>query len=190
MGNQENGSDLSHDAVLKRLAALEAEVAELKKPKEDRLSMVVYSGELDRMLAAMNIATGAASMGIEVHLFFTFWATAAMRKGPFEGQRPFVEKMFGWMLPAGHRQLKLSTMHWAGVGTNMIKNRMKAKDVADLDALFQMASEANVKIHICEMSMDLLGMKIEDLVDYPGMDQCGVATFLADAMESKVTLFV
>ncbi|MBT3217883.1 MAG: NADH dehydrogenase FAD-containing subunit [Proteobacteria bacterium] len=186
----------SSDELLQRLSALEAQVAELKaqqqesEQEQDKLSIVVYSGELDRMLAAMNIATGAASMGIEVHLFFTFWATSAMRKGPMQGERPFVEKVFGWMLPAGHRQLKLSTMHWAGLGTSVLKTRMKAKNVADLDELFAMASEADVKVHICEMSMDLLGMKLEDLVDYPNMDQCGVATFLGDAMESKVTLFV
>ena len=184
--------------LMDRIESLESQVRSLEDEREaagqaaqaDKLSIVVYSGHLDKLLAAMNIATGAGAMGMEVHLFFTFWATAALRKGAFTGQRPFMDKMFGWMLPAGISQLPLSTMNMGGLGAYMIGRRMREKNVANLAELFEMAAETDVRIHLCEMSMDLLGMKQDDLMEYPHLDQCGVATFLGGAMDSKVTLFI
>jgi len=184
--------------LITRISALEAEVEAMKEavlktgidPKMNRVSLVVYSGALDKLLAAMNIATGAASMGCEVHLFFTFWATSAMRKDEPSGKKSAMEKLFGMMLPAGIDDLKLSTMNMGGIGTAMIKRRMKHKNIADLDKLFKMAEELGVKISICEMSLDLMGMTMDDLRHYPCMEVCGVGTFMARALESKVTLFI
>ena len=196
----------STDHLHRRMAAMEAQLQKLTAAtqqqderlsqisktgtKTDRLSLVLYSGTLDMLLAGMNIATGAAAMGAEVHLFFTFWATAALRAGSFTGKRPLLERMFGWMLPSGMDRTKLSTMNMGGLGTKMIKNRMKKKNVADLQELFEMAKELGVRIHVCDLSMDLLGMTPDDLIDYPDMDYCGVATFLSLAMESDASLFI
>ena len=193
-------------SVEQRLAAMEAQLRKLTAVTQrqdeglteiastggrtDRLSLVLYSGTMDQLLAGMNIATGAAAMGSEVHLFFTFWATAALRAGTFEGKRPLLERMFGWMLPSGMDRTKLSTMNMGGLGTKMMKKRMKAKNVADLKELFEMAEELGVRIHVCDLSMDLLGMTPDDLIDYPDMDYCGVATFLSLAMESDASLFI
>jgi peroxiredoxin family protein len=184
--------------LIARILALESEVAAMKDasrradthPDKNGVSLVVFSGTLDKLLAAMNIATGAASMGCEVHLFFTFWGTSAMRRDESSGKKSVMEKILGMMLPAGVEELKLSTMHMGGIGTAMIKRRMKRKNILNLDKLFQMAEELGVKISICEMSLDLMGMTMDDLRCYPCTEVCGVGTFMAHALESKVTLFI
>jgi peroxiredoxin family protein len=187
------------EKLIERVTTLEDEVRHLKQTVTgaaavgdgNKVCIVVFSGDLDKILAAMNIATGAASMGCEVNLFFTFLATPAMRKASSSGRKKTtIDKMFAAMLPAGADKLKLSTMHWAGLGTAMIKKRMKDKNAADLNTLLKMAEELDVKIFICEMSMDLMGMAMDDLREYPGMEQCGVGTFMGLALNSKVTLFI
>ncbi|MCE1195637.1 DsrE/DsrF/DrsH-like family protein [bacterium] len=176
---------------------IEKEIAELKAKvdampgAENKLSMVVFSGDLDKQLASMIIATGAAAMGMKVVLFFTFWGTAALRDPAKKvGGKSFMGKMFGIMLPKGRNKLKLSQMHMAGAGTAMLKGLMKKKNVASLDQLFEAAAMLGVEINICEMSMDLMGMKREEMIDYPNMKVVGVASFLGDAKESAVQLFI
>jgi len=176
---------------------VEKEILELKKKvddlqgQENRLLMIVFSGELDKHIAAMIIATGAAAMGMKVTLFFTFWATAALRdpKKNVKGKN-FLSKMFGIMLPKGRNKTVLSNMNMAGMGTAMIKDLMKKKNVASLDELFEAAAALGVEINICEMSMDLMGFKYEEMIDYPNMKVCGVATMLADARDSAVQFFI
>jgi peroxiredoxin family protein len=176
---------------------IEKELAQLKDRvdsapgMENKLSMVVFSGDLDKHIASMIIATGAAAMGMKVVLFYTFWGTAALRDPAKKvGGKSFMGRMFGFMLPKGRNKLKLSQMNMAGMGAAMIKGLMKKKNVASLDQLFEVAAALGVQINICEMSMDLMGMKKEEMIDYPGLKVCGVATFLADAKESAVQLFI
>ena len=176
---------------------IEKEINELKEKydklpgKENKLSMVVFSGGLDKQLAAMIIATGAAAMGMKVVLFFTFWGTAALRdpKKKAAGKN-LIEKMFGVMLPKGRNKLKLSQMHMAGMGTAMLKGLMQKKNVASMDQLYEVAAELAVKIYVCEMSMDLMGFKKEEMIDYPGLEVCGVATMLSHAKESSIQFFI
>jgi peroxiredoxin family protein len=176
--------------VEKAIADLKAKVDGMPGA-ENSLTMVVFSGDLDKQLAAMIIATGAAAMGMKVVLFFTFWGTAALRdprKRP--GRKAFMGKMFGMMLPKGRNKLTLSQMNMAGMGTKMLKGLMKKKNVASLDQLFDVAGQLAVKIYICEMSMDLMGFKKEEMIDYPELEVCGVATMLAHAKESAVQFFI
>jgi peroxiredoxin family protein len=175
----------------KQFLDLQKKVNKMEKGTKDQLSMVVFSGDLDKILAAMIIATGAVAYDMKVKLFFTFWATAALRdpKKKVTGKN-FMSKMFGMMLPKGKNKLKLSNMNMCGMGTAMMKGLMKKKHVASLDDMFKTAGELGVEINICEMSMDLMGFKKEEMIDYPHMNICGVATFLADASESKVQLFI
>jgi peroxiredoxin family protein len=175
----------------KQLAELQKKVGKLEKGTKDQLTMVVFSGDLDKQIAALIISTGAAAYDMKVKLFFTFWATAALRdpKKKAKGKN-FLGKMFGIMLPKGARKLKLSKMHMMGMGSAMIRGLMKKKNVASLPEMFKTAGELGVEINVCEMSMDLMGFKREELIDYPNMNICGVATFLADAAESKVQLFI
>lgn len=177
---------------------IEAQIKELKdrmsrmeSGTQDQLSMVVFSGDLDKILAAMIIATGAAAYDMKVKLFFTFWAISALRDPEKSGKgKNFMEKMFGVMLPKGAGKVKLSKMNMGGMGTSMIKGIMKKHKVASLDEMFKTAGEIGVEINICEMSMNLMGFKREEMIDYPGMTVCGVATFLSDAQESKIQLFI
>jgi peroxiredoxin family protein len=174
----------------KELLTLKKKVDEMPG-QENKLSMIVFSGELDKHLAAMIIATGAAAMGMKVVMFFTFWGTAALRdpKKKVSG-KDFMSKMFGFMLPKGRNKTILSKMHMAGMGTAMLKSLMKKKNVASLDQLYEIAGVMNVEINICEMSMDLMGFKFEEMIEYPNLKVCGVATFLANAKESAVQLFI
>ncbi len=175
----------------KEFLELQKKVAKLEKGTKDQLTMVIFSGDLDKIIAAMIISVGAAAMDTQVKLFFTFWATAALRD-PKKGVKgkTFMGKMFGMMLPKGPPKLKLSNMHMAGMGSKMIKGLMKKNNVPSLQEMFETAGELGIQINVCEMSMNLMGMKREEFIDYPNMTVCGVATFLADAGESKVQLFI
>ncbi|MBF0311972.1 MAG: DsrE/DsrF/DrsH-like family protein [Oligoflexia bacterium] len=175
-----------------KIKELEAQVDTLRaSAPDDKLSMVVMSGDLDKLLAAFIIASGGSAMFEQVSMFFTFWAIPALRdpkKNP--PAKNFISAMFGKMLPKGSTSLKLSKMHMGGMGTWMIKNLMKEKNVLSLEELIKKAADAGVKIYICEMSMELMGFKKEEMIDYPELKLAGVAKFLSDAGSSKSTLFI
>ena len=162
-----------------------------KKAVDNKLSMVVFSGDLDKVLAAFVIATGAVAMGMDVVMFFTFWGTPVLRdKKKKVGGKDVMGKMFGAMLPTGTGDVKLSNMNMGGMGTTMMKSLMKKKNVASLEEMLDLAEELGVRIYVCEMSMDLMGFKREEFIDYKDMGFAGVATFLQEAANSKVQLFV
>jgi peroxiredoxin family protein len=182
-----------------RIEDLEKQISELKTQleslaeaaPENKLSMVVFSGELDKALAALVIATGAVAMGMDVVMFFTFWGTPLLRdKQKKVGGKDIMGKMFGTMLPKGTSDVKLSKMNMGGMGTAMMKSLMKKKNVASLEEMLAMAEELGVRIFICEMSMDLMGFKREEMIDYSNLTYCGVAKFLDEAIDSKVQLFI
>ena len=162
-----------------------------KKTPDNKLSMIVFSGDLDKVLASFVIATGAVAMGMDVVMFFTFWGTPVLRdKNKSVGGKDFMGKMFGAMLPKGTGAVKLSNMNMGGMGTAMMKSLMQKKNVASLEQMLEMAEELGVRIYICEMSMDLMGFKREEMIDYEHLGFAGVATFLEEAQNSKVQLFI
>jgi len=178
--------------IEKQIKELKAQVSALeKKAPENKISMIVFSGDLDKALASFIIATGSVAMGMDVVMFFTFWGTPMMRdKNKNVGGKDLMGNMFGAMLPKGVDQTKLSKINMGGMGTAMMKLRMKKKNVASLSEMISMAGELGVKIYVCEMSMDLMGFKREEMIDYPGIEFCGVAKFLEEAANSKVQLFM
>ena len=179
------------ESIEQRISKLEKALEEIKDSRKDQLSMVIFSNDLDRILAALVIAVGAAAMDTEVKLFFTFWAISALRdKNKKTKGKDIKSKMFSTMLPHGLSQLKLSKLNMEGLGKNMIKGIMKHKNIASLEEMLATAGEQGVEIDICEMSMDLMGFKKEEMIEYPKLDYCGVATFLADAGESSIQLFI
>ncbi len=155
----------------------------------DGKTIVVFSGDLDKVLASFIIANGAAAMGRKVTMFFTFWGLNILRKPKkVKVKKNFIEKMFGAMLPRGSGKLKLSKMNMGGMGTAMMKKIMNDKNVDSLEALIEKALKNGVKIIACTMSMDIMGIKKEELID--GIDFAGVGTYLGDAEESNVNLFI
>lgn len=152
-------------------------------------TIIVFSGDLDKVLASFIIANGAAAMGRPVTMFFTFWGLNVLRKTEhIKVNKTIIEKMFGFMMPRGVSKLKLSKMNMGGMGTKMMKKVMKDKNVDSLEALMEQAMSNGVKLVACTMSMDVMGIKQEELID--GVELAGVASYLGDAEESNVNLFV
>jgi len=170
---------------------LEEKINTLKNSRKDQLSIAIVSGDLDKILAAMIIALAAAAMDTSVKLFFSFWALSALRdkKKKVKG-KDFISKMFGFMLPSGKNKLKLSKMNMAGLGPMMIRYLMRKQNVLSLDQMFNEAGELGVEITVCEMSMNLMGFKRQEIIDYPHLRYAGAATFVSEANESSMQLFV
>ena len=152
-------------------------------------TIIVFDGDMDKVLASFVIANGALAMGRPVTMFFTFWGLTALRKPEKqEIRKSFVEKMFGAMLPRGVRKLKLSKMNMGGMGTAMMKRIMNDKNIDSLEDMMKKAMDNGVKIIACSMSMDVMGIRKEELID--GVEIGGVGTYLGDAEESNVNLFI
>lgn len=152
-------------------------------------SMVIFSGDLDKAIAAFIIANGAVAMGRKVTLFFTFWGLNIIRKNePVNVKKDFIGKVFDMMLPKGSKKLKLSQMNMGGLGSKMIRGVMDKYNVDSLETLMQQAIDSGVELIACNMSMDLMGIKEEELID--GVTLAGVATYLAQGEESDVNLFI
>ena len=152
-------------------------------------TIIVFSSDLDKVLASFIIANGAAAMGTEVTMFFTFWGLNALRKsnGP-KMKKGFIEMMFGKMMPKGTKKLKLSKLNMGGLGSKMMKKVMRDKNVSSLEELLTNAMENGVKLIACTMSMDIMGIQKEELID--GVEYAGVATYLGSAEDSNVNLFI
>jgi peroxiredoxin family protein len=192
---QDGALQTADDAVQRieqQLAALENRIEVLdKKTTDPKVSMIVFSGDLDKILASFVIATGAVAMGMEAVMFFTFWGTPVLRDKDKKGVgKDFMGKMFAQMLPKGTCEVKLSKMNMGGMGTAMMKSLMKKKHVASLEEMLALAEELGVKIFVCEMSMDLMGFKREEMINYNDLTFCGVARFLEEAGNSRIQLFI
>lgn len=158
-------------------------------PAKDNKTIVVFSGDLDKAMAAFIIANGAASMGKKVTLFFTFWGLNILRKPEhIPVEKGFMDKMFGFMMPRGSKALKLSNMNMLGIGTQMMRMVMKNKNVSSLEELIQSAMATGIEIVACQMSLDVMGLKQEELLD--GVKVGGVGYYLSEAEDSNVNLFI
>jgi hypothetical protein len=155
----------------------------------DNKTLIVFSDDLDKALASFVIANGAASTGKKVTMFFTFWGLNVIKKQ----QKPAVSKdifgkMFGWMLPAHSGKLKLSKMNMGGAGSWMMRLIMKQKRIDSLESLIQQAVDNGVEMIACTMSMDVMGVQKEELMDNVTLG--GVASYLERAEEANVNLFI
>lgn len=155
----------------------------------DSKTIVVFSGDLDKAIASFVIANGAASMGRKVTMFFTFWGLNILRKDRYvKVKKGFMDKMFGMMMPRGSRKLGLSRMNMAGMGPRLIRKVMRDKNISSLEELIEQARQNGVKLMACNMSMDVMGIKREELID--GIEVGGVAAYLGEAEKSNVNLFI
>ncbi len=158
-------------------------------PAKTEKTIVVFSNDLDKALASFIIANGAAATGNQVNIFFTFWGLNVLRKsGPVKVKKGLLDAMFGFMMPKGPSKLSLSKMHMMGMGTEMMKYVMKSKNVNTLQELMKQARDCGVKFIACQMSMDVMGIKPEELID--GVEIGGVAAYMNSAEKSDVNLFI
>ena len=157
----------------------------LRETKEGA-TMVVFSGEMDKVLASMIIASGAAAMGKDVTIFFTFWGLSALKKQRIK--KSGLAKMFDLMLPKGAASLPISSMNMGGLGNKMIKHVMKQKNVESLPKMIEQANQLGVKFVACTMSMDIMGIEPAELYDF--VEYGGVATYLGDSESANLNLFI
>jgi peroxiredoxin family protein len=165
-------------------------LAELQGAKPDRVTIVVLSGDMDRVMAALIIATGAAAMGMPVTMFFTFWGLNAIRRrGAATLAKDWLRRMFGWLNKGGAETLPLSKFHFWGLGTGMMKRVMRENRMPGVPELIEMARDLGVKFIACTTTMGLMGISKDTLID--GVDQlAGVTTYLAEAKQGSVNLFI
>lgn len=157
--------------------------------QQERTTLIVFSNDMDKAMAAFILATGAASAGMKVTMYFTFWGLALLRKKDYSRKgKTLMERMFGWMLPLGPDGAKLSKMNFLGAGTLMMKSMMRKKKMPGLNELMNMAVSLDVKLVACTTSMEMMGIKREELID--NIEIGGVATFLGSARLSAVNLFI
>ena len=162
--------------------------AVIEKSSGNGQTIVVFSNDLDKALAALIIANGAKAAGKDVTLFFTFWGLNILRKPQSRVKKGIIDKMFGLMMPKGTEKLTLSKMNMLGAGSLMMKWVMKQKNVSTLNELLTQAREAGIKFIACNMSMDVMGIKPEELID--GVEIGGVAKYIEESSYSNSNLFI
>ena len=173
-----------------RVASLEERSSAGNASTREGVSLVVFSGDLDRVLASLNIATASAATGTPTSVFFTFWGiTALLDRGRAPG-KSIVERCFGRLLPRGARKLKLSRLDMGGVGRKLMLSELRRKGAPGVEQLMSMCAELGVTFRVCEQSMTIMGIRSEELRDYPNLEICGAATFVESATSSASSLFI
>ncbi len=173
-----------------KLKKCDTELKDIRVTEEkNHITIVVFSCDFDKVMATLIIANGALAMGKKVSLFFTFWGLNVLRKNcPIQIEKTFIEKAFGWMMPRGTKKLVLSKMNMMGAGTAMIKGIMKQYNVDSIDSLLENLIKCGGELVACSMSMQLMGIKMEEMID--GVEEGGVATYLNNTDKGTLNLFI
>jgi peroxiredoxin family protein len=153
----------------------------------EKASIIVFSGDMDKVMAAFIIANGAAAFDMKVTMFFTFWGLKAIQKGNLTG-KSLMGRMLGIMNRGGLDAIGPSRLNMGGMGRWMFKKMMKKRNVAPLATLVRQAQEQGVRLIACEMSCNVMEIRKEDFID--GVQMGGVASFIAEAADSKISLFI
>jgi peroxiredoxin family protein len=165
-----------------RVTALE------RRAPQNKVSIVVFSDEMDKVLAAFAVASGALAMDMEVSMYFTFWGLSAIRQETHLDGKDFRQRMMGVFLPENSRQMGLSKMNMLGLGPRMMRTMMRQKNITSLEEMRALVTEMGTRMIACTMAMDLMGIKQTELI--PGVQLGGVATFMDEALNSRLTLFL
>jgi peroxiredoxin family protein len=156
---------------------------------KEKFVLVVFSGDMDKVLAAFILATTAASMGMEVKMFFTFWGLNVLRKKKLTGGKNILQKMMNFMNRGGADRLPLSKFNLLGAGPAMMKVLMEQAKVPSIEEFLEMSKKMGIKLLVCTTTFGFMGHKKEDFID--GIDEyCGAATYLQEAKEAKVSYFI
>lgn len=185
---QGNDSTVENEilSLKERISKLESELEDQKL--NDHVSLIVFSGDFDKAIAAFTLATGAAAMGQEVTMFFTYWGLNVIKKEKSYKNKNFFQKMATWMMPGNTRGLQPSQMAYGPLGAKMFRHMMKGK-AESLEDLLELAIDLEVKMVACTQSMEVLGIKKEELID-PNMELIGVAAYYQEALKSKNAYFI
>jgi peroxiredoxin family protein len=183
--------------VAARVDALKAELLGAAERRQDvppstalgeHASILVFSGDLDRLLSAFIIANGAVAMGLDVSMYFTFWGLTALKKERRFTGKGAAQRLLTAMLPRDAAHAGPSRFNFLGLGRRMLQGMMRANRVESLPDLVSLAREQGVRLIACQMSMGVMGISREELID--GLEFGGAVTYLGDAARSKVTLFI
>lgn len=178
-----------YKVIVEKATACAAEAVKPVTTTDKGKTFILFSDDLDKTLATFVLANGAAATGKKVTIFFTFWGLNAIKKENKPSvKKDFFGKMFGMMLPSSSRKLKLSKMNMGGAGSKMMRYIMKSKGIESLESLREQAIENGVEFIACQMSMDVMGVKKEELLDNVTIG--GVATYMDRAEEANVNLFI
>ena len=181
--------DDKYVAIIEKGNKSKKESTEEMAPIKDGKNLIIFSGDLDKAIASFIIANGARAMGKEVTMFFTFWGLNIIKKETqVKTKKDFMAKMFSKMMPKNSKKLGLSKMNMAGIGPKLIRKVMKDKNIQSLEELIDEAMKSGVRMVACQMSMDVMGVAAEELLD--GVEIGGVATMLAASDESNMSLFI
>lgn len=168
---------------------LTAELAELRgQLPDDRVTIVLTGNDIDRVMPAFIIATGAASFGMEATIFFTLWGINVLKDKTIFSGKSLIEKAMTMMMPSGPAKLGLTKMHFMGAGAALMRHMMKSHNVESIPGLIDLAVDMEVRLVACQMTMGIMGISTEEIRD--GVEFGGVATYIEDASSSKITLFI
>lgn len=180
---------LVDEKVEARLRDIEARLAQSERAQVgDRATIMVFSGEFDKLMCAFIIAAGARAMGLDVTMYFTFWGLVALKKKTIYSGKTTPEKMVSMLIPGGPGTVPTSSLNMLGVGPAFFKHLMKESNVETLPDLITLSQELGVKMIACQMSMGVMGIKEEELID--DLVYGGAGTYLGDASDSRMTLFI
>ena len=184
------GIQLQDLPLEERVANLEQELLHLREnaPRADKATLLIFSGDLDKVLAGLVIATTAAAMGMEVTCYFTFWGLNVLKERRLYEGKAVMERMLDLMTPAGPSHMGVSRLNMGGAGAAMLKLMMKGKHVMSGDEFLALAKESGVRLIACSLSMDVMGIRKEELTG--GIEVGGAAAYLGEAARSGVTLFI
>ena len=154
-----------------------------------KFSIILFSGDFDKSLAALTLANGAAGQGMEVSIFFTFWGLNLIRRRRIYGDY-WLANLFKRLMPLGPDKVGLSRLNFCGCGSRLLKKLIRHQDGQTTRDLLQLAMERKVSFVACEASLKLLNLKREELIDYPRLEVGGVDAFLRTALESKLVFFI
>lgn len=161
----------------------------MPQSQPEQMSLILFSGDFDKAMAALTLANGAAGNGMRVSIFFTFWGISLLRQKNLESGM-FLEKLFKTMMPLGADKIGLSKFNFCGVGPWLLKKLIRHKDGQTTQDLLKLAIERKVRFVACEASLKLLGITREELIKYEHLQVAGVDSFLQNALQSKIALFI
>lgn len=189
-------SRLVDQKINERFGALEQQMTDIQSQLKaleqqtvsDKVTLLVFSGDFDKLVSAFIIGAGAVGMGMDVSMYFTFWGLSALKKKNVYSGKPITEKMMAMMIPVGPEKVGTSKLNMLGMGPAFFKMMMKKNHVESLPDFIRINQELGVQMIACQMTMGIMGISQDELIDE--LEYGGAATYLQEASDSKVTLFI